>query len=80
MRSSHVDQFKVQRHDDSGISECIRYIICGRVMRPIYPRSKKARNVNVDGWGKSVIEVDEIVNQDLFVSASFKISDIIPIL
>ena len=51
-----------------------------RVMRPIYPHSKKARNVNVDGWGKSVIEVDEIVNQDLFVSASFKISDIIPIL
>ena len=49
-------------------------------MRPIYPHSKKARNVNVDGWGKSVIEVDEIVNQDLFVSASFKISDIIPIL
>ena len=26
-----------------------------------------------------MIEVDEIVNQDLFVSASFKISDIIPI-
>ena len=49
-------------------------------MRPIYPCSKKARNVNVDGWRKSVIEVDEIVNQDLFVSASFKISDIIPIL
>ena len=29
--SSHVDQFKVQRHDDSGISECIRYIICGEL-------------------------------------------------
>ena len=39
-------------------------------MRPIYPHSKKARNVNVDGWGKSVIEVDEIVNQDLFVFGS----------
>ena len=48
-------------------------------MRPIYPRSKKARNVNVDGWGKSVIDVDEIVIQDLFVSASFKLSDIIQI-
>ena len=49
-------------------------------MRPIYPRSKKARNVNVDGWGKSVIEVDEIVSQDLFVSDRIKISDIIPVL
>ena len=49
-------------------------------MRPIYPCSKKARNVNVDGWGKSVIEVDEIVSQDLFVSVRIKISDIIPVL
>ena len=42
-----------------------------RVTKPIYPRSKKARNVNIVGWGKSVIEVDEIVNQDLSVSVSF---------